>query len=260
MDDGIKASLLYEWKTANARLDFAITEAECQLISVNKRLQDLWHNLLIYVGIIVLPVVLYFILQYVGNWLLRTNYYVVSNTFVYVLLAGVGTVLLCVYLLSLPVLIFHLIKSIFMVVINREDSEQTKSLLPPEAGKVHKEWEREATYRIEQQKLINVLSRYYLYRENMKQLREKIDADSISLTDLKQELKQMTYYEKIHPANEFAGLMSRKTKNLTFLVLVGVIVVILFLLTINSKPPQRPDYDEIEIKNEYEEYLDSFFE
>lgn len=261
MDDGTKASLLYEWRTANARLDFAITEAESQLVHVNKRLQELWQNLLIYVGIIVLPVVLYFFLGYVGIWLLRTNgYYIASNAFVYVLLEGIRTVLLAVYVITLPIWIFQLIKSICLLVINRENLEQTKSLLPPEAGKVHKEWEREATYRIEQQKLINVLSRYYLHRDTMKQIREKIEADSISLTDLKQELKQITYYATIHPANESASTMGRKAKNMTFIILFGVIAVLVLLISINNRPRKRPNYDEIEIKNEYQELLDSFFE
>ncbi len=260
MVDRTKASLLYEWRTANARLDFAITEAECQLISVNKRLQDLWHNLLIYVGMIVVPMVLYFILGHIGMWLIRTNGYIVSNAFVYVLLEGARTVLLAVYVITLPIWIFNLIKSIFLLVINRENSEQTKNLLPPEAGKVHKEWEREATYRIEQQKLINVLSRYYRHRDTMKQIHEKIEADSISLTDLKQELKQITYYATIHPANEFGSPMARKAKNMTLIILIGGIVVIIFLISINSRPRKRLNYEEIEIKNEYEELLDSFFE
>lgn len=261
MDDEVKASLLYEWRTANARLDFAITEAESQLISVNKRLQELWKNLVIYAGIVVLPVVLWFFLRSVGAWLLREDTLVFGNAFGYVLLEGISALLLAVYAITLPIWIFHLIKSIFLLVINREDSEQTKNLLPPEARKVHREQEREATYRIEQQKLINVLSRYYLYRDNMKQLREKIEADSISLTDLKQELKQITYYATIHPANEFASPMIRKSKNVAFIIMFGVIVILFFLVAYNIKSKQRADYEEIEVKSsQYQELLDSFFE
>lgn len=230
MADGIKVGLLYEWNAARSRLDFAITAAESQLISVNKRLQGLWHDLAIYIGMLVLPVVLFFFLRYVGVWLLRTDDYVVSNAFVYVLLEGVSALLLCVYLFTFPIWIYHLMKTIFLLLMNRENPEQTENLFPPEAGKSHQEWEKEATYRIEQQKLIHVLSRYYLYRDNMKQLREKIDEGSISLIDLKQELNQFTYYETIYPANEFTSPMTRKASRMVFIILFGVIAVLVLLV------------------------------
>lgn len=252
MDDGIKASLLYEWKTAKARLDFAITEAESQLVSVNKRLQELWQNLVIYTGMIVLPVVLWFFLWRIGIWLLRTNTFVASNTFVYVLLEGIRVLLMCVYVFTLPIWIFHLIKSIFLLVVNREDSEQAKSLLPPEKSKRYKEMEMEDTYRMEYQKLINVLSRYYLYRDNMNQIREKIEADSISLIDLKQELKQITYYETIHPANEFTSPMVRKAKKMARIILFGMIAVFVFCFYCRGRLSKIPGYEggiEAEIKS-----------
>lgn len=229
MDDGTSASLLYEWNKEKGRLDYAITEAESQLVSVNKRLKGLWQDLTLYVGILVVPVIFWFVLRHVGAWLLRTDALVFSNTFVYVLLEGASALLICVYILSFPVLANCLLKTIVLLFLNREIPQQTEGLLPPEKGKLHKELDREPTYRIEQQKLIHVLSRYYLYRDNMKELRKKIDAGSISLDSLKKELEGFIYYETIHPANEFGSAMTRKARQGVFIVLFGIVVLFLLL-------------------------------
>lgn len=67
----------------------------------------------------------------------------------------------------------------------------------------------------------------------MEQLRQKIEAASISLEDLQQELKQFTYYETIYPANGFTSPMMKKARNMVFIVLFGILAGIAFLLYIN---------------------------
>lgn len=229
MDDGTSASLLYEWNKEMGRLDYAITGAESQLVSVNKRLKGLWQDLALYAGILVVPVIFWFVLLHIGTWLLRTDALVFSNTFVYVLLEGTRAFLMCVYILSFPVLVYNLLKTMALLWLNKENPQQIEGLLPPEKGKLHKEPDREPTYRIEQQKLIHVLSRYYLYRDNMKELRRKIDAGSISLDSLKQEMERFTYYETIRPANEFGSAMTRQARQGVFIILFGIVVLFLLL-------------------------------
>ncbi|MCM1325403.1 MAG: hypothetical protein NC094_02135 [Bacteroidales bacterium] len=229
MEEGTNASLLYVWNQEKWHLDYAITEAESQLVSVNRRLHGLWQDLALYAGILVVPVIFWKLLQYVGMWLLRTRTYIVSNTFVYVLLQGAGTVLICVYILSFPVLAYSLLKTIALLWLNKENPQQTGGLLPPEKGKIHKELDKEPTYRIEQQKLVHVLSRYYLYRDNMEELRKKVDAGSISLDSLKKEMEGFIYYETIHPASEFGSSMTRKARQTVFIFLFGIMALLLLL-------------------------------
>lgn len=228
MDNELKAKLLYEWNTASARLDFAITTTEHQLINVNKRLQRLRQDFFIYSGMLALPLLLIFLLQYILEKFLPTP----ASYVIYILVAGFTAALTCIYIMAFPILLFYLIKAISLCFLNRENPEQTAHLLPPETGK-QKKTEKEATYRIEQQKLIHVLNRYYLYQDNMAQLRPKIDAGSISLEDLQQELGRLIYYETIYPANGFSSPMVQKAKNMMFIALLGVIAGIAFLLYIN---------------------------
>lgn len=229
MDNGLHARLLYEWNTEKAHLDFTIAKAELQLVNVNKRLQRLRQDLLIYSGMLVLPLLLIFLLLYILGKFLPTP----ASYVLYVLVAGFTAALVCVYMMAFPFFLFYLIKAISLNLLNREDPKRIKRLLPPETRKRHKETAQEATYRIEQQKLIHVLSRYYLYQDTMEQLRPKIESASISLEELRQELKQFTYYETIYPANGFTGPMMKKARNTVFIVLSGVIAGIAFLVFIN---------------------------
>ena len=229
MDNGLNARLLYEWNTEKAHLDFTITKAELQLVNVNKRLQRLRQDLLIYSGMLVLPLLLIFLLLYILGKFLPTP----ASYVLYVLAAGFTAALTCVYIMAFPFFLFYLIKAISLSLLNRENPERTKHLLQPQTGKRHKDTHKHATFRREQQKLIHVLSRYYLYQDTMEQLRQKIEAASISLEDLQQELKQFTYYETIYPANGFTSPMMKKARNMVFNVQFGILAGIAYLLYIN---------------------------
>ena len=224
MDNELNARLLYEWNTASAHLDFTITQAEHQLINVNKRLHRLRQDLVIYAGMLILPLLLIFCLLYLLGRFLPTP----ASYILYVLVAGFAAVLTCAYIIAFPILLFHLIKTLALCFLNRENPAQTKNLLPPEAGSKHNEMEKEATYRIEQQKLIHVLNRYYLYPDTMEQLRQKIDAGSISLEEFEQELKRFTYYKSVCPADGFTGPMVGKAQNIVFIAMLVIIAGIVY--------------------------------
>lgn len=96
MDNGLNARLLYEWNTEKAHLDFTITKAELQLVNVNKRLQRLRQDLLIYSGMLVLPLLLIFLLLYILGKFLPTP----ASYVLYVLAAGFTAALTCVYIMA----------------------------------------------------------------------------------------------------------------------------------------------------------------
>ncbi len=210
--------LLYELNGRDAQLDFAIQQVERQLASVNKKLKALWHDLVFYAAMLILPVPIY---------LLCNNLYTVSLVLPFLVLFQ--TVLLCVYLFFLPFVIYHLGQTVYLLKINRENTEEYPE--PPRAGTLRVERpDREPTYRIEQKKLIYILSRYYLNKDTMNQIRRRIteseDSDTMSMLELKYQLNNLPFYEDVRPADPFMG----KTGNIVLLMSFSFILNLLYLL------------------------------
>lgn len=197
MDNGKNHNfqLLYEWNAKYDKLNFAIREAEFQLESVNKRLRMLWYDLAAYAGMIVIP------------WLLIQLLLLLPydpTAIVLILLMGFRTILTFVYVFSLPFTVAYLIKSIGLLVLNSESRAEKDFIQPiPQGVRRGAKLEHERTYRIEQKKLVYVLSRYYLSRDAMDELRQQLDSENctITLEELKDRLKQYPLYEEILPAN-----------------------------------------------------------
>lgn len=190
-----KIRLLYEWNAKYDKLNFAIREAEFQLDSVNKRLRMLWYDLAVYAGMIVFPFLLI-------QLLLLLPYD--PTAIMLILLMGFRALLTFAYVFSLPFTVAYLIKSIGLLVLNSESRAETDFIQPiPQGVRRGAKIEHEPTYRMEQKKLVYVLSRYYLSRDAMDELRQQLDSDNctITLDELNDCLKQYPLYEEIRPAN-----------------------------------------------------------
>ncbi|MDE7252192.1 MAG: hypothetical protein K2O32_04540 [Acetatifactor sp.] len=224
MDDNMRSRLLYEWNTRRTKLDFAIAQMERQLASVNKRLDSLKHDLTLYAGMLTIPVILYMLIALVTNILSPLSGFVFLVVFVIF-----RDVLLCVYIIFLPFNIYYLIRTMQTVKGNEEPSENIAE--PPREGTSKDEPKPESTYRSEQQKLVFILSRYYLYQDALNQLKRELDtADcTMTLAELKQKLNQYPFYEEVRPAAP-AKDMSARTQWF-FILLVFSALISLVLLT-----------------------------
>ena len=93
---------------------------------------------------------------------------------------------------------------------------------------------QEKTFRSEHDKLLLVLTRYYLNQERLEQLHKQIltNSNDITLEDLKTELNKLPYYEDIKPANVFDSAMQRKAKKKTTKYVLMLLFCILISLLI----------------------------
>lgn len=223
MSDESNTRLLYEWNAKYAQLDFAIRQAEHQLASVNKRLKSLWHDLVVYSAMIMLPLLLnQFVGLFINSRSLIQPFWVI---FYYTLK--------CIYILFLPATIYYLAKTIYIISKNRE--QETAFDQPLLKGELHgTQPPREHSYRIEQKKLIYILSRYYLNQDIMNQLRKQIcDSSEITLAELKLEMDRLPFFEEIRPADAFTDMANKKNRDFpSFLVIIGVFAVLFILLKV----------------------------
>lgn len=191
MNSNNNIQLLYELNAKEAQLDFAIRQAEQQLAGVNKKLQMLWYDLVISVVVAVLP------------WFV----YLLFSRSRFPLMMAFCTVFKGVYLMALPLMIYQMAKAASLLRLNREDAVDYTE--PTKLGTLRDgQPDREPSYRAEQKKLICILTRYYLNKETIGQIRrEIIESDSGTMTsaELYYRLSSMPFYEEVRPAQEFAG-------------------------------------------------------
>lgn len=223
METESNVRLLYEWNVKYDKLDFAIKEAEMQLASVNKRLRMLWFDFFAYGGMIVLPLLLLLLLS-----LLPDD----PDSLILILISVFHSFLLIVYMLSLPFTIAYLIKSIGLLVLNSEARAESDFIPPiPQGIRRGVKKEPERTYRLEQKKLLYVLSRYYLNRDSLNELRRQLESDTctITLEELKEQLKSCVLYEAIHPAN--ANILWKRYLPLCYIafavILIGIVIMVI---------------------------------
>ena len=155
------SNLLYELNMARRRLDLEIIAAEKQLENVKKRLDGLMHDLYIYLGLLVAPVILFVILNMFTM--------IPSQSVLFLFLVIIKYIILCIYVIMLPANIYHLIYAIMLLRINKENNLAVDLPLlegvrrggaPPQ----------ERSFRSEHDKLLLVLTRYYLVLERLEQL------------------------------------------------------------------------------------------
>lgn len=203
--------LLYELNTKSAQLDMAIQQAELQLANVNRKLQSLWHDLIIWIVMAILPAAVYLLCSRVHVFLL----------------AAFCTVLKGVYLMALPVILYQLGKAVYLLRLNREEGADYEE--PVRLGTLRDEQlQREPSYRAEQKKLICILTRYYMGRDIIDQIRKQItesDSCEMSMAELYQHLSVLSFYEEVRPAQAFGG---RTGGSITFPMMLSMAIGLIY--------------------------------
>ena len=202
MNSDNNIQLLYELNAKDAKLDFAIRQAEQQLAGVNKKLQMLWHDLVLSVAVAILPLIAYLLCRRI-----RVS-----------LVMAFCTALKGVYLMALPLMLYQFAKAVRLLKLNREDAADYTE--PTRLGTLRdKQPEREPSYRAEQKKLICILTRYYLNKDTLGQIRRQItESDSCTMTsaELYYQLSSLPFYEEVRPAQESEGKTGDGTVRLLF--------------------------------------------
>lgn len=218
MDTGNNIRLLYELNAQDARLDLAIRQAEGQLAAVNGKLQSLWYDFALYAAMAILPELIYQLCSRV-------------HVFRFGLLHVFCLTFRCVYLLALPFVIYHLGRAVYLLRLNREDTadytEPVRSGTPR-----YEQLPREPSYRAEHKKLVYILSRYYLNKDTLGQIRRQItEADSCAMTlaQLRYELNSLPFYEEVRPALPFEG---RTGGNMALPLVISFIIGLLYVFRV----------------------------
>ena len=231
MDNETKTRLLYELNTKHNKLDFAIQEAELQLNSVNKRLRTLWHDLAAYVSMIIIPWLFLQLLSLIPDS---------AASFISIVLRGSHGIIMMLYSFSLPILVYYLMKSVLMLILNSESRADSEFSPPtPQGSRRGAKIEHEKTFRIEQKKLVYVLSRYYLSRDALDELHKELDSEdcTITLEELTACLKQYPLYDDIRPAD--ANILWKQWKKnglviMLFALIIGILVVWALIVYLSS--------------------------
>lgn len=217
--------LLYEINMYRRKLDFEIVTAEQQLASVKRRLANLTQDLFIYLAFIIVPILLYY-----GFSICSLLFF---SPIIYIIFEVAKFLTTCIFIIMLPSSIYNLTKTIILLWINRESNETTE--LPPLEG-TYKGGSapKEVSYRLERDKLLLVLSRYYLNREKLDKLYQQVNSASNNMTrlELEYELKQLPFYEGIQPANSSSGPMGEQVKRKTKVVMIAIVSAILLSVLI----------------------------
>lgn len=216
--------LLNKINMCRLKFDAEIKAAEYQLASVKRRLTGLTHDLYIYLALLGVPAILYFICNTFSS--------VPSRSLTYIVFASAKVVISFVYVIMLPSIIYNLTKTITLLWINRE-TDELATLPPLEGTRKGGSAPQEVSYRSEHDKLLLVLSRYYLNQDKLNELHQKVNSPSCDMTlvELEYELTQLPVYEDIQPASPFTGAMGeqvkRKTKIITFTILLLILMGVL---------------------------------
>lgn len=188
---------MYELDAACAHMDMAIHQTEQQLVSVEKKLKDLWHDLIIYIGMATVPELVYRLCTVLNGWMH--------------LLLPFGVILAqlirCVYFILVPFAICHIVVTIYLLRLNREDAAiytEPRRLENFRGSGRQTDDQREPSFRSEQKKLTVILSRYYMSKETLDQLRRRITDPGekpMTMAELKTKLNEITYYADVVPAD-----------------------------------------------------------
>ena len=211
--------LLYEINMYRRKVDMEITAAEKQLASVEERLKRLKQDLYVYLGFILVPLILYCIFDVLTLLFFSPLVYIIFN------IASFLTV--CIFVILLIPSIYNLTKTITLLCLNRE-SDESVNLPPAETALRGGLPPEEESYREERDKLTLVLGRYYVYRDKLERLHEKIKSVDCNMTmvELEQELKQMPIFVDIQPANPRTGVMGAKVNGTTKKVMCAIVLAV----------------------------------
>ncbi len=217
--------LLYEVNMYRRKVDLEITAAEKQLASVEGRLVRLKHDLYVYLGFIIVPLLLCGIFD-----ILITLFF---NPIIYIVFTIASFISVSAFVVLLIPSTYNLIKTIILLSINRETDEP--AVLPPAESSLRGgKAPQEESYRSESDKLVLVLGRYYVYREKLERLHQKINSESCNMTlvELSEELRQMPIFEDIQPASDRTGAMGELVKGKTQKIMCAIVLAVVLSLVI----------------------------
>lgn len=213
------------WKAEKQHLELEISKAEGQLRNCRFRTGLLKREMIVCGGLIVLPLVMFVVDAIFPTY---SSGSVVGN----MMAAGkmtLGLVLQGFYLCLFPFLVFFFVKALVILMINKYNPTDNKPLeeYDPYRKELPKE---EISYAIEEEKLIKMLSVYYMYRDQMMQMKCDLAGDQLTLTpeELRTELDKLVYFEEVVPAEPFKREVRVKTMMITAIVSVIVIICIIY--------------------------------
>ncbi len=212
------------WKAEKQHLDLEISKAEGQLRNCRFRTGLLIREMIVCGSLVIIPMLIFVTGIFFPN---QTSGSVIGN----MMLAGRTTlrlVLQGVYVCLFPFLVFFLVKAVTIWLINRYKPHR---IAPLEAfDPYRKELPKpEESYAIEEEKLVRILSKYYMYRSQMEQMKRDLAEDRTSLTpeELRAELDKFEYYEDVVPANPFTREAHVRTIMITVIVsVIGIIMIV----------------------------------
>ncbi len=140
-----------------------------------------------------------------------------------------GLVIQVFYICLFPFLVFFFVKALVIWMINKYHPTDKRPLeeYDPYRKELPKE---EISYAIEEEKLLRMLSIYYMYREQMAKMKCDLTEDQLTLTpeELRMELDKLVYFEEVVPADPFKREMRVRTVMITAIVSVIVIICIIY--------------------------------
>lgn len=219
--------ILYEWETKRASLDFEIGKVESQLRSLEKRLRMLRLDVIVCVLLVAIPYFLILLVEFLHRISYSPNLPLPG-----LILEMVYTILIMVYIITLPFSMYQLIKSGLLLFYNTQDDDSwQKPHLRSDF--LHRNTSREDSYNTEINKLNWVLAKYYVYRDEMDRMKEQMEKGIFQLTyeETRDKLNKMEYYEEIKPASPFVGGQVKKARIITVALLSVIFLTLYFLLS-----------------------------
>lgn len=231
---GAKADLLlYKIVEAEKTLDFEINAAEMQLKHVNQRFHQLFSDIKIFAFILLLPIPISLIRILLSSGMASAGMTQVADLTVYAIINLIYVIYIVCYVLSFPVFFYHLMKSIFLYQEHKKDySDQVSMELKPQRDSFSPRKgvpTPERNYFTEQQKLNSMLFKYYLYKDKLQSLKERIRmCEIVSPMEVDEAVDQIVFYEKIIPASPYSKKLLSKARTYTFSVFF-ILLVLYFL-------------------------------
>lgn len=211
------------WKAEKDHLELEISKAEGQLRNCRFRIGLLKREMIVCGGLIVLPLVMIVVGAFFP---LYSSGSVVGNMMV---ASGqtLELVFQCFYMCLFPFLVFFFVKALVIWMINKYHPTDKKPLeeYDPYRKELPKE---EISYAIEEEKLLRMLSIYYMYRDRMEQMKCDLAENQLTQTpeELRTELDKLVYFEEVVPAEPFKREMRVRTIMITVVVSVFMIILI----------------------------------
>lgn len=213
------------WKAEKEHLDLEISKAEGQLRNCRFRTGLVKREMIVCGGLIVVPLVLIIIGEFFPTY---SSGSIVGNMMA-AAKQTMGLVIQVFYICLFPFLVFFFVKALVIWMINKYHPTDKRPLeeYDPYRKELPKE---EISYAIEEEKLLRMLSIYYMYREQMAKMKCDLTEDQLTLTpeELRMELDKLVYFEEVVPADPFKREMRVRTVMITAIVSVIVIICIIY--------------------------------